>query len=156
MELIVVGVDGSEGAEAALDFASGEADLRKARLRIVTAWELPPELYGGAYGIPYGAAIDPETREIFAERADKLAQTAVASVKQTHPAVECEGQAVEGQPAEVLLGEAARADLIVVGNRGRGGFKSLLLGSVSQHVVHHAECPVVVVRATAAAAPDED
>lgn len=52
----------------------------------------------------------------------------------------------EGQPAAVLLKEAEQADMIVVGSRGRGGFANLLLGSVTQQVVHHAPCPVVVVR----------
>jgi nucleotide-binding universal stress UspA family protein len=60
--------------------------------------------------------------------------------------MECEGIAVEGQAADVLLQEAQDADLLVVGNRGRGGFASLLLGSVSQQVVHHASCPVIIVR----------
>jgi nucleotide-binding universal stress UspA family protein len=52
----------------------------------------------------------------------------------------------EGSPARTLLDEARGADLLVVGSRGRGGFAGLLLGSVSQHCVHHAPCPVVVVR----------
>ena len=62
------------------------------------------------------------------------------------PSVEREGETLEGHPAEVLLEEARDASLIVVGNRGRGGFASLLLGSVSHQVVHHAPCPVTVVR----------
>ena len=66
-------------------------------------------------------------------------------MKELRPSLEGEALAVEGQPAGVLLEQAADAELIVVGNRGRGGFESLLLGSVSQQVVHHAACPVVVV-----------
>jgi nucleotide-binding universal stress UspA family protein len=62
------------------------------------------------------------------------------------PGLECEGKAIEGPAAEVLLLEARDASLIVVGNRGRGGFASLLLGSVSKQFVHYAHCPVLAVR----------
>jgi nucleotide-binding universal stress UspA family protein len=62
----------------------------------------------------------------------------------------CAGrQVTEGNPAQVLLDAARGADLLVVGSRGHGGFAEALLGSVSQHCVHHARCPVVVIRAAA-------
>ena len=66
-------------------------------------------------------------------------------MRKLQPSLEVEALAEEGQPADVLLEQGADAGLIVVGRRGLGGFKSLLLGSVSQQVVHHAACPVVVV-----------
>jgi nucleotide-binding universal stress UspA family protein len=142
METIVVGVDGSECAHAALGFAVREAALRKARLRIVCAWEIPPAVYGGGFAPP----LDQRTLEAFRDGAETVVQAAVAAAKELESAVECEGSAVQGQPAEVLLEEARDADLIVVGNRGHGGFASLLLGSVSHQVVHHSSCPVTVVR----------
>ena len=73
-------------------------------------------------------------------------QAAVARVAELQPSVSCEGKAVEGHPTAAILKEAEQADMIVVGSRGRGGFANLLLGSVTQQVVHHALCPVVVVR----------
>lgn len=142
METIVVGVDGSEGAAAALEFAATEAALRKARLRIVSAWEVPVAAYGGGFA----PSLDAETLDAFRIRAQQVADGAHTTMKKLQPSLEGEAAAVEGQPAEVLLEQAADATLIVVGNRGLGGFKSLLLGSVSQQVVHHATCPVVVVR----------
>ena len=72
-------------------------------------------------------------------------QAAVARVRELQPSVTCEGKAIEGHPAAVLIKEGDQADMIVVGRHGHGGFTSLLLGSVSQQVVHHAPCPVVVV-----------
>jgi nucleotide-binding universal stress UspA family protein len=143
METIVVGVDGSEGAGAALEFAVAEAALRRARLRLISVWEVPAAMYGSGFA----PGVDASTLDAFRERAQTVADDAAATAKKQQPAVECEAKAVEGQPASVLLDEAADADLIVVGNRGLGGFKRLLLGSVSQQVVHHASCPVVVVRA---------
>jgi nucleotide-binding universal stress UspA family protein len=146
METIVVGVDGSEGASAALAFAAAEAAFRGARLLVVSAWEVPPAVYGGGFA----PALDAETLHGFSEGALATAEAAVAAVKKAQPLVECEAKAVEGQPADILLKEATDATLIVVGNRGLGGFASLLLGSVSQQVVHHAPCPVVVVRSPSA------
>ena len=61
--------------------------------------------------------------------------------------VEIERRVVEGAPGAVLVEESRGADLLVVGSRGHGGFAGLLLGSVSQQCAHHAECPVVIVRA---------
>jgi nucleotide-binding universal stress UspA family protein len=139
---IVVGVDGSDCARGALEFAAAEAALRGASLRIVGAWEIPAAVYAG--GLP--PTIDPSVFDAFREGAETVVREAIAAAKRHQPAVECEGVTVKGQAAEVLLDEGRDADLLVVGNRGRGGFASLLLGSVSQQVVHHAPCPVIVVR----------
>jgi nucleotide-binding universal stress UspA family protein len=117
METIVVGVDGSVCARAALQFAAREAALRKARLRIVCAWEIPPAVYGGGFA----PTLDQPTLDGFRAGAETVAQEAVAAAKELQSTIECEGKAVQGQPAEVLLEEARDADLIVVGNRGHGG-----------------------------------
>jgi nucleotide-binding universal stress UspA family protein len=142
METIVVGVDGSAGARAALEFAAREAALRQARLRIVCAWEIPPAVYGGGFA----PTLDQSTLDGFRDGAETIVNEAVAAAKELQPTIECEGKAMQGQPAEVLLQEARDAELIVVSNRGHGGFASLLLGSVSHQVVQHAPCPVTVVR----------
>jgi nucleotide-binding universal stress UspA family protein len=140
MKAIVVGVDGSHHAESALAFAAEEAALRKARLIVVCAWDMPMSLVQ-----PMGSYA-PEVFEGLAESSAEIVKAAVAQVAVLQPLVACEGKTVEGHPAEVLVQEAERADMIVVGSRGRGGFANLLLGSVTQQVVHHASCPVVVVR----------
>jgi nucleotide-binding universal stress UspA family protein len=142
METIVVGVDGSNGAHEALKFAAREAGLRKARLRIVSAWEIPPAVYAGGFA----PGLDQGTIDGFAEGAEKVVQEAIAQAKELEPGIEVAGGAAQGQAADVLLHEAKDADLVVVGNRGLGGFGSLLLGSVSHAVVQHAPCPVTVVR----------
>jgi nucleotide-binding universal stress UspA family protein len=142
METIVVGVDGSSVAGEALAYAAREAGLRQARLRIVSAWEIPPTVYAGGLA----PALDQETIDGFGDGAKQVVQDAIAQAKKLEPGVETEGRVAEGQAAEVLLQEAKEADLIVVGNRGLGGFSSLLLGSVSHQVVQHAACPVTVVR----------
>jgi nucleotide-binding universal stress UspA family protein len=142
MDTIVVGVDGSDCARAALEFAIGEAAMRGARLRIVSAWDVAPAVYAGGFA----PGFDQETIDAFHENADAVVREALAEAKRLQPALETEGHTREGQAAEVLLDEARDAALVVVGNRGRGGFASLLLGSVSQQVVHHAACPVFVIR----------
>ena len=144
MGSVVVGVDGSGGAEAALDEAIKEAKLRRLPLRLVCAWRMPAELFG-AGGL--ALASDTATRDAFREVAERVVAEAVARAREC--GADCQGEAVEGQAALVLVKEAESASLIVVGRRGRGGFSSLLLGSVSQHVVHHANCPVLVVRGAA-------
>ena len=139
MQTIVVGVDGSKHGEAALEFAAQEAALREARLLIVYVWQLPPII------APEGV-YPTEVFQSVRDEAEGVIQRAVARVAEVQPQVACDGKAIEGQPAAVLLEEAQGADMIVVGSRGHGGFASLLLGSVSQQIVHHAPCPVVIVR----------
>src|SRR5262245_31681801 len=149
--MIVVGVDGSEGGAAALEFAAEESALRKARLRIVSAWDVPMGIPGdSALGGGFAPPLDGATWDALRNRAQQVADDAVATVKRLQPSLEMEALAVAGQPADVLLAQGADAELIVIGRRGLGGFKSLLLGSISQQVVHHASCPVVVVNEPAA------
>jgi nucleotide-binding universal stress UspA family protein len=143
MNVIVVGVDHSPGAKAALAFAAEEARLRGATLRAVHAWQYGYVGYTGLEGaVPVAGG---DINELHA-----AAQTALdASVRETLPAsdVEIDQRVVQGAPAAVLVNESRDADLLVVGSRGHGGFAQLLLGSVSQQCAHHAECPVVIVHA---------
>lgn len=141
-ETIVVGVDGSEHGERALDWAVKEARLRGARLRLVAAWHLPPKVYSGPGYIPTAG-----TRESFERFASEAVDAAATHARDA--GVEAESVIREGQAAEVLVEEAANADLLVVGSRGHGGFAGLLLGSVSAQCAHHALCPLVVVRPAA-------
>lgn len=151
METIVVGVDGSEGGGEALEFAAREAALRGARLRIVSAWQVPAAAYGGGFAPP----LDPATWDAVRAAAQKVVDDALAKVKERHPSLEAEVVSEQGQPADLLLEQAGDATMIVVGKRGLGGFKSLLLGSVSQQVVQHATCPVIVVnQAPGTTSPD--
>jgi len=138
VKTIVVGVDGSQHADAALEFAAEEASLRGARLLIVCAWQIPMGFGPEAF---YPSVL----LQGLGDNAVSIVQAAVARVRELQPQVACEGKAVEGHPAAALLKEAADAILVVVGSHGHGGFTSILLGSVSQQVVHHAPCPVVVV-----------
>jgi nucleotide-binding universal stress UspA family protein len=134
---VVVGVDGSPGSVAALRFALEEAKLREADVRAVAAWNFPLLAYESGWT---GAALDPQTFEAAARTAleSTLAEVGAAEVEVT-PVVR------QGQAADVLIAEAHDADLLVVGSRGFGGFRGLLLGSVSQQSAQHAACPVVIV-----------
>ena len=155
---VVVGVDGSAGAAEALRWAVAEARLRKAPLRIVHAWTY------GYTGLPLGGFaamgggfdsyvpfddIDPVDLQ---KAAEGLVETAIAKVAGGVEGVQIERQVVEGGAAQVLIGAAVGADLLVVGSRGHGGFAGLMLGSVSQQCVSHAPCPVVVVHSPKATA----
>ena len=141
MSIIVVGVDHSAGAKAALVFANEEARLRGATIRAVHAWQ---------YGYIGPTGLEGRIPAIGAD-VDQLRSTAVAaleaSVREALPDtdVEIKLHVVQGAPAGVLVQESRDADLLVVGSRGHGGFLGLLLGSVSQQCAHHAECPVVIV-----------
>jgi nucleotide-binding universal stress UspA family protein len=138
---IVVGIDGSEESTAALRFALEEAALRGSEIRAVAAWDIP----AGAYGYGDGLVLSPPDFDELARDAQGRAQAALASVD-IPAGVDVKLVAREGHAADVLVQEAEGAELLVVGSRGLGGFKGLLLGSVSHHCVHHAACPVVVVK----------
>ena len=137
---VVVGVDGSDESTGALRWALAEARLTPSQVVAVAAWHWPASAVG----------IIPLTDVDLAAGARDAAQTAVDSVVQEGDAP-VEVRVREGLPAPVLLEAARSADLLVVGSRGHGAFSGLLLGSVSQHCVSHATCPVVVVRSSAPA-----
>jgi nucleotide-binding universal stress UspA family protein len=138
---IVVGVDGSETAKLAARWAAREAHLRGATLELVTAWEVAPAAYGYGY-----VAIPEEFLKELAKAAEDTIAAALEVVRREAPDADVQTKVVEGQAAWVLLAEAEGADLLVVGSRGLGGFRELVLGSVSQQCAHHARCPVVIVR----------
>ena len=144
MSVIVVGVDQSEGARAALRFALEEARLRQAKLRVVHAWQF------GYIGAPGFEGSLPAVGGDLAE----FHEAAEAALDETLRGMVADGVAIErrvdqGAAAPVLIEESRDADLLVVGSRGHGGFAQLLLGSVSQQCAQHAFCPVVIVRDTA-------
>jgi nucleotide-binding universal stress UspA family protein len=144
--LIVVGVDNSEGARAALRFALDEAKLRQATLRAVHSWQFG---YIGGLGIEgYAPVVGADLSDLRSAAEAVLDATLHEAVPDADGLV-IERRVVEGSPATVLVDESRNADLLVVGSRGHGGFAGLLLGSVSQQCAHHAECPVVIVRAPA-------
>jgi nucleotide-binding universal stress UspA family protein len=138
-DLIVVGIDGSPGGDAALRFAVEEAAIRGLALRIVCAWEpTAGQWVGEAFVATADSVVEAEAH---AEEVLRLALEQVAS----GAAIEATAVAIEGHPSTVLVEQARGASLLVVGSRGRGATASLLLGSVSAGVVRHAPCPVVVV-----------
>jgi nucleotide-binding universal stress UspA family protein len=142
MNTIVVGVDQSDGAKAALVFAHEEARLRNAKVRAIHAWQFGYIGYTGFEGaVPMLGGDIAQVRDAATAALD-------AAVRETLPDpgdVEIEQRVVEGTAGGVLVDESKQADLLVVGSRGHGGFAHLLLGSVSQQCAHHATCPVAIV-----------
>ena len=135
---IVVGIDGSPEADAALRFAYAEAKLRGLDLRIVCAWEPPTASYvGEAFAATPDAFLEAE------HHADDVLQAALERLPADD--VRVEAIAIEGRAATVLIDQAADAELLVLGSRGGGATKRLLLGSVSTDVAHHTPCPLVIV-----------
>jgi nucleotide-binding universal stress UspA family protein len=140
---IVVGVDGSAGSLTALAWAVTETRLRGSSLHVVMAWQRPPSI--GSANV-WGMGIDPSRHDqslMASATADEASRLAAEAVRVE--VVPVSSEAIEGHPAGVLLSASNDADLLVVGARGHGGFAGALLGSVSQHVVTHARCPVVVI-----------
>ena len=133
---IVVGVDKSDSARAALAWAVRQAGLTGAEVDAVAAW-LPPLQFGWA---PQYEGPGPR------EAAEAALDEAIADVGQEALGVVIRPVVVRDNAARALLDAAKDADLLVVGSRGHSGFTEALLGSVGQHCVHHARCPVVVVR----------
>jgi len=135
---IVVGVDGSPSSRAALRWAVNQAKLTGGTVDAVIAWQIPASVTG------YGwTAIVPDMN--FEDIAKKTLEEAVSDVVGADEVPAVRSLVVHGIAAKVLLDAAADADLLVVGRRGHGEFAEALLGSVSQHCVHHAHCPVVIV-----------
>ncbi|WP_220150435.1 universal stress protein [Gaiella occulta] len=139
--MIVVGIDGSDVSKEALRLALYEAALRGTRVRAVHAWlpVLPVALTGPG-------VVPPIDIEPIRDAAAELLSATVAAVA-GEKAADVELAAVEGHAAGAILENAHDAELIVVGQRGHGAIKTLVLGSVSHDVVQHARCPVLVVPA---------
>ena len=134
---IVVGIDGSAPSVMALHWAANQASLTGAALEVVMAWEWPMNYGGGIYFPPeYDPAADAHT----------ILDEALLKIRGDYPEVTIRPIVTEGHPAPRLVDVSRGADLLVVGSRGRGEFAGMLLGSASEHCVHHAECPVTIVR----------
>ncbi|WP_432937170.1 universal stress protein [Kribbella sp. CA-253562] len=148
MQKIVVGVDGSETAQRALEWAATEAQVRGAGLVVVHAW-LP--LAGAAS--PYSAVVvDPAS---IAETARLTLADSVESLERAGLEVARLDQVlVQGPAARALIEVARDSSLLVVGSRGRGGITGLLLGSVSRQIAQYATVPVVIIPPAYAERPD--
>jgi nucleotide-binding universal stress UspA family protein len=135
---VVAGVDGSESSLRALAWAVETARARDARVAAVSTWT-PPNV--GELFVVAG----PSDRAAFEAAAAEILAAAVDTVDAGGLEAPIEQLVVAGAAGSVIVAQSEDADLVVVGSRGRGGFTGLLLGSVSDHVAHHAVCPVVVV-----------
>jgi nucleotide-binding universal stress UspA family protein len=131
---VVVGTDGSANSYSALEFAFDEAEARGAALRVVRAWSMP----AGPH----------KTDEIEASREERREELSrqLGRLKDDHPKVTVEESLLREAAAPALVRASERADLVVVGSRGRGGFHGLALGSTGHKVLDYTFCPVAVVR----------
>lgn len=142
---VVCGYDGSQESQHAVDWAAGEADLRGVGLRLVLALSWPPLLLAAGQAVQPQQA-DDETLRL----AHRTVQEATDLVTQQHPGLAVTAVVEQDAAIPVLLREGEQSGLLVVGARGRGGFRRMVLGSVSTAVAEHAACPVVVVHPPAA------
>jgi nucleotide-binding universal stress UspA family protein len=132
---IVVGVDGSPCADVALGFAYDQAAERGVPLKVIRAWQPFPTWDGE---VPDEDAVyDDERAEV---------EALLTGWRAKYPSVLVHTEIVLDHPGRALVAASGTAQLVVVGSRGRGGLRGLLLGSVSQQLLHHAKCPVAVVR----------
>ena len=132
---IVVGIDGSPSSLTALEWAAHQAELTGSTLVVLTTWERP--IFVAQLVLPQG--YDP------AADAQTALDEALRMVRDAHPDLAIRSLVAQGHPAPALVEASREADLLVVGCRGHGAFSGMLLGSVSEHCVAHAHCPVVVV-----------
>ncbi len=137
---IVVGIDGSESSKAAVEVAFEQAAARGASLVAVNVWSdvsVQPSL-GASPEDPLWSSIQTGEEVVLSER--------LAGYQERYPDVTVERVVARDRPVRVLSEFAEKAQLIVVGSRGRGGFTGMLLGSTSNALLHTADCPVMIVR----------
>ncbi len=133
---IVVGVDGFESSRAALRWAIHQAKLTGAVVEAITAWQVP----AGAGLVPASDMPD------YQDDARMVLTEAITEMCMVDTDVEVRPRVADGRASQVLVDASEGADLLVVGSRGHGGLAEALLGSVGQYCVHHAHCPVVIMR----------
>ena len=144
MSGIVVGIDGSDHSHRALIWAMRQAARQDVPLTVLA---IRPDPVRPATGIYWGVHAYPEDThnpEVARKAIQQIVEQTGNEIDETAPQVTV--NVVTGDPAEELIKASHDADLVVVGSRGSGGFASLLMGSVSSKVTHHAACPVVVIR----------
>ncbi|WP_193597928.1 universal stress protein [Microbacterium sp. YJN-G] len=139
---VLVGVDGSDSSLGALRYATRLATALGAPLRVVTTWEYPPLV-----DVMSSAEWSPEAD------AAMILESSLNTVFAGEPPEDMTTAVLPGPASPALIDESGGAEMLVLGNRGRGGFASLLLGSVSSACVTHAHCPVVVVHRTSGGPP---
>jgi nucleotide-binding universal stress UspA family protein len=139
MGRIVVGVDGSDASRRALEWSVAEARLREAEVVAVHGWSLP--IIPG----PMGTYVPPPPSDQMQTEAERVLEDELTRLGDAAGGVRITRQVVEMPPARALLRAAQGADMLVVGSRGLGGFRGLLLGSVGHQCAQHATCPVVIV-----------
>jgi len=142
MSGIIVGIDGSPHSQPVLEWAMREAAAHGVPLTVLTVEQVAASGWHGTVVFPadekYLAAARKAAAELIAKVAEQLGQASPSAVTL---------RAVFGLPAEELVEASRGADLVVVGSRGTGGFSRVVLGSVSNHLMHHAHCPVAIVPA---------
>jgi len=141
---IVVGVDGSDHSRRALIWAMRQAALQQVSLTVLAVRPDPVRPVTGVYWGVHVYAEDTHNPEVVRKAIQEIVERVANEIGETAPQVAV--TVVTGDPAEELIKVSRGADMVVVGSRGSGGFASLLMGSVSSKVMHHAACPVVVIR----------
>ena len=142
MSGIIVGIDGSAHSARALEWAFKEGALQHAAVTVITVNSVPASPWSGN---PLLLAQDPAELEKMRQAAEEMAVKVASQLGEPQPA-SVTVRASNGFPSKELIDASRDADLLVVGSRGAGGFARLMVGSTSDQVVHHAHCPVVVVR----------
>ena len=134
---IIVGIDGSHSSQAALEYACSRAE---------TTGETVVAIHGFHAHVPSTDVWAAAPRSVDTAERERLLAESVAGMSEDHPDVHLEQEVVAVEPGRCLADASASASLVVVGSRGLGYFSGLLLGSVSQAVLHRATCPVMIVR----------
>jgi len=142
MSRIVVGYDGSEAAKTALTWAALQAQSRNATLRVVHV--VAPAVASDGFG--YVVPVDVEVFQVMLQSASKALDEALANTRAAHPELSIESEVRSGSASAELIKESEHAEIVVIGSRGLGGFRGLLMGSVSTQVATHGVAPTVVLR----------
>ena len=141
---IVVGVDGSDHSHHALSWAMRQAAQQHVALTVLAVRPDPVRPVTGIYWGAHAYPEDAHNPEVARKAIEEIVEQVRNEIGETAPQVTV--NVVTGDPAEELIKASRDAEMVVVGSRGSGGFASLLMGSVSSKVTHHAACPVVVIR----------